>query len=186
MVVLNAPVRQETEHWAFDSGWLAVADERNILLYDLEPAADQARGTIEEERTYVETAYANISESIPQGRAIYWLPPESYCRSRSKTLMRQPPLSTAFPARALLNEATRLLSLAWGHEPTSSCPSHQPAGWRWISRFASLPGFQFNTLRIDTAAPDCKIRTFAGPKLEHVTVSFQPDDLVGTWRKNAA
>jgi poly(3-hydroxybutyrate) depolymerase len=78
MVVLNVPEGQETVQWLVDSGWLAVADERKILLYVLEASPDKAWGTVEQERAYFETAYANISESIPEGRAIYYLPPESY------------------------------------------------------------------------------------------------------------
>lgn len=78
MVVLNVPEGKETVQWLAESGWLAVADERKILLYVLEAAAGQAWGSVEQERRYFETAYANISESTPEGRAIYYLPPESY------------------------------------------------------------------------------------------------------------
>jgi len=78
MVALNVPKGKETVQWLVDSGWLTVADERKILLYVLEAAPEKAWGTVEEERDYFETAYANISESIPEGRAIYYLPPESY------------------------------------------------------------------------------------------------------------
>jgi poly(3-hydroxybutyrate) depolymerase len=78
MVVLNVPEGEETVQWLADSGWLAVADARQILLYVLEPAADSDWGNIEDERAYFETAYGNISESIPEGRGIYYLPPESY------------------------------------------------------------------------------------------------------------
>ncbi|WP_449397162.1 alpha/beta hydrolase family esterase [Devosia riboflavina] len=78
MVVLNVPEGKETVQWLVDSGWLTVADERKILLYVLEAAPEKAWGTVEEERDYFETAYANISENIPEGRAIYYLPPESY------------------------------------------------------------------------------------------------------------
>ena len=78
MVVLNVPEDKETVQWLSDSGWLAVADERKILLYVLEAAPDGTWGSVEEEREYFETTYANISEGTPEGRAIYYLPPESY------------------------------------------------------------------------------------------------------------
>lgn len=78
IVVLNVPEGQETVQWLSDSGWLAVADARKILLYVLEAAPDSPWGSVEEERAYFETAYANLSENIPEGRAIYYTPPESY------------------------------------------------------------------------------------------------------------
>lgn len=78
IVVLNVPEGEETVQWLSDSGWLDVADARKILLYVLEAAPDSAWGSVEDERAYFETAYANISESIPEGRGIYYLPPESY------------------------------------------------------------------------------------------------------------
>lgn len=78
IVVLNVPEGAETVQWLSDSGWLEVADARKVLLYVLEAAPESAWGSIEEERAYFETAYRNISESIPEGRAIYYLPPESY------------------------------------------------------------------------------------------------------------
>lgn len=78
IVVLNVPEGEETVQWLSDSGWLDVADAHKILLYVLEAAPDSAWGSVEDERAYFETAYANISESIPEGRGIYYLPPESY------------------------------------------------------------------------------------------------------------
>lgn len=43
-VVLNAPEGEETVQWLLDSGWLAVADDRNILPYVV--AAEPVNGLL--------------------------------------------------------------------------------------------------------------------------------------------
>lgn len=78
MVVLNVPDGVETAQWLSDSGWLALADQDKFLLYVLEPGETGQWGSPAEEQAYFETAYNAISQNAPEGRGIWYLPPESY------------------------------------------------------------------------------------------------------------
>lgn len=78
MVVLNVPQGLQTVQWLSDSGWLETADREKFLLYVLEPGESGEWGSVDDERAYIEAAYSTISNGAPEGRGIYYLPPESY------------------------------------------------------------------------------------------------------------
>ncbi|TDO46796.1 poly(3-hydroxybutyrate) depolymerase [Kribbella sp. VKM Ac-2527] len=78
MVVLNVPVGERTVSWLVESGWIDLAEKNKFLLYVFEPDASGRWGSPDEERSYLETAYANISVNSPDGRGTWYLPPESY------------------------------------------------------------------------------------------------------------
>lgn len=78
MVVMNVPDGEDTVSWLMSSGWIDRADEQKFLLYVLEPDSSGEWGTPARERSYIETAYNNISLQGPDGRGIWYLPPESY------------------------------------------------------------------------------------------------------------
>jgi poly(3-hydroxybutyrate) depolymerase len=78
MVVLNVPEGEATVKWLVDSGWVALADTEKFLLYVLEPGPSKKWGTADAERSYIETAYNNISVNGNAGRGTWYLPPESY------------------------------------------------------------------------------------------------------------
>lgn len=78
MVVLNVPEGEQTVPWLVESGWIDLAEKNKFLLYVFEPGASGHWGSPDEERSYLETAYANISVNSPDGRGTWYLPPESY------------------------------------------------------------------------------------------------------------
>lgn len=78
MVVLNVPEGERTVSWLVESGWIDLAEKNKFLLYVFEPGASGRWGSPDQERSYLETAYANISVNSPDGRGTWYLPPESY------------------------------------------------------------------------------------------------------------
>jgi poly(3-hydroxybutyrate) depolymerase len=78
MVVLNVPEGERTVSWLVESGWIDLAEKNKFILYVFEPGASGRWGSPDDELSYLETAYANISVNSPDGRGTWYLPPESY------------------------------------------------------------------------------------------------------------
>ncbi len=58
-VVLTVPDGEDTATWLVKSGWIALAEEKELCLYVMEP--DGEWGTAEEEAAYIAAAYSNIA-----------------------------------------------------------------------------------------------------------------------------